>query len=284
MVFLDFLARIAAQAAQQQRDASAAQARQQQADRFADAWNRGAISIPPRLAWPVPCPDGSTAHAWPRCTATAGDGGSWLLTFEVPPDTAVTTDDVARHADSIRLAARQFFGVRLRLTGGDVAANRCTMAMSQVMPMCDAAQNFLAGFDDRGEPVWVPILGQATAVSGDDGCASWISACVSGVIPTTTAAPADAVDAALHAGRAARKTGQPPSPLVVGLGDAVVSDVQKSAELLGFARRGLVEWSASQVDSASWAVRPTQVITRSGDSYLIERDGRRTRFIPAWLY
>lgn len=288
MTFLDFLARMVTDAAQSQRDSSAAQARQQAADRFAAAWNCGAISsIPSQLVWSVPRPDGGTAPAWPACTAVLADDGRLLLTFTVPPDpdtTTVTADSVARHAEAIRLAARAFFGTRLRLTGCDVAQYRCSLALAPVNPACDSAGKILVGFDDRGEPVWAPLLGQVTAIAGDDGCVDWIAACISGVLPTTTAEPADAVDAALHAGRAARKTGQPPSPLVVGLGDAVVGDAQKSAELLGFARRGLVEWSASQVDTASWAVRPTQVIMRSGDHYAVERDGRKIAFAPAWRY
>lgn len=282
-MILDFLARVFTDAAQQHRDADAAQARQQQAARFADAWNRGAIPIPPQLAWPVSCPDGSSASVWPGCAATAGGDGSLLLTFTVPPDGAVTAADVEQQVDAVRLAARSFFGTRLRVTGVETVPGRCSMQLTPVNPACDG-QKILAGFDDRGMPVWVPILGYVTAIAGDDGAASWISACIAGVIPSASATPADAVDAALHAGRDARKTGQPPTPLVVGLGDAVVGDVQKSATLLGFARRGLIEWSAAQVDADSWAVRPTQVISRSGDSYVIERDGRRTRFAPAWLY
>lgn len=283
MAFLDFLARIAAQAAQQQRDTSAAQARQQQANGFASAWNRGAISIPSQLVWSVPRPDGGTAPVWPGCAATISNG-LLLLTFAVPPDGDVTADDVAQQADAIRIAARSFFGVRLRVTGIEAVAGRCSIMLAPVNPACDSAGKILAGFDDRGAVVWLPLLGQVTAISGDDGCADWIASCLAGAIPTASAAPADAVDAAMHAGRAARKTGQPPSPLVVGLGDAVVGDVQKSAELLGFARRGLVEWSSAQVDAASWAVHPTQVIARSGDLYVIDQNGRKTSFFPAWLY
>lgn len=284
MAFLDFLARIAAQAAQQQRDTSAAQARQQQANGFASAWNRGAISIPSQLVWSVPRPDGGTAPAWPGCTATiADDGSQMLLTFTVPPDTAVTADEVARHADAIRLAARSFYGTRLRLTGCDVAWHRCSMALAPVNPACDGA-GFLAGFDDRGEPVWVPLLGQVTSIASDDGAVSWISACISGVLPVVSAEPAAAVSDAARVGRVARKTGQPPAPMLVDLGDAVAVERPIIAEMLGFARRALVEWSTAQVEASAWAVRPTQVITRIGDDYVIERDGRKTPFAPAWLY
>lgn len=283
MTFLDFLARIAAQAAQQQRDTSAAQSRQQQADRFADAWTRGAISIPAQLSWSVDCPDGTTVPVWPWCTATS-TGTTLLLVFTVPPDAPVTADDIARHADAVRLAARNFFGTRLRVTGCDVVQRRCSLALTPVNPVCDG-QKILAGFNDRGEPVWVPLLGQVTAIAGDDGAASWISACVSGVIPTTTASPHAAVTDARRVGLAAKSSGQPPAPLVVGLEDAQPGAVQLRADYLGFARRGLVEAdTAPQVDAASWAVRPTQVITRSGDDYVVERGGRRTPLTPAWLY
>lgn len=281
--FLDFLARVFSGAAQQQRDTSAAQSRQQQADRFADAWTRGAISIPAQLSWSVDCPDGTTVPVWPWCTATS-TGSTLLLTFTVPPDAPVTADDVARHADAVRRAARGYFGTRLRLTGCDVAQYRCSMALAPVNPACDGA-GFLAGFDDRGEPVCAPLLGQVTAIAGDDGAASWISACVSGAIPTTAADPHAAVSDARRVGLAAKSSGQPPAPLLVTLAEAQPGSEQLRAEQLGFARRGLVEWdTAQQVETSAWAVRPTQVITRSGDSYVIERDGRKTPFTPAWRY
>lgn len=281
--FLDFLARVFSGAAQQQRDTSAAQSRQQQADRFADAWTRGAISIPAQLSWSVDCPDGTTVPVWPWCTATS-TGTTLLLVFTVPPDAPVTADDIARHADAVRLAARNFFGTRLRVTGCDVVQRRCSLAMSPVNPACDGA-GFLAGFDDRGAPVWAPLVGQVTAVAGDDGCADWIAACVAGTIPITSASPHGAVSDARRVGLAARKSGEPPAPLVVALDSAQPGADQLRADYLGFARRGLVEAdTAPQVDAASWAVRPTQVITRSGDSYVIERDGRRIPFAPAWRF
>lgn len=286
MTFLDFLARMITDAAQSQRDSSAAQARQQAADRFAAAWNCGAISsIPSQLVWSVPRPDGGTAPVWPGCAATIADGSSLLLTFVVPPDpdTPVTADDVARHADAIRLAARGFFGVPLRVTGVDVVQHRCSLALTPVNPVCDG-QKILVGFDDRGSAVWVPLLGEVTAIAGDDGAVSWISACVSGVIPTTTASPHAAVTDARRVGLAAKSSGQPPAPLVVGVEDAQPGADQRHADYLGFARRALVEWSTAQVEASAWAVRPTQVITRSGDSYVIERDGRKTPFTPAWRY
>lgn len=283
MAWADLASRFFADIAQRRHEEDAAQARQQQANKFAIAWNRGAVSIPSQLVWSVPRPDGGTAPVWPGCAATISNG-LLLLTFTVPPDGDVTADDVAQQVDAVRLAARSFFGVRLRVTGVEATVGRCSIALSSVVPQCDTGQNFLAGFDDHAAPVWVPLLGYVTAVSGDDGCIDWISACIAGVIPSESATPADAVDSALHAGRAARKTGQPPSPLVVGLGDAMVGDVQKTATLLGFARRGLVEWSSAQVDADSWAVRPTQVISRSGDRYVVERSGRKTFFTPAWAY
>lgn len=288
MTFLDFLARMVTDAAQSQRDSSAAQARQQAADRFAAAWNCGAISsIPSQLVWSVPRPDGGTAPAWPGCAATIADGSSLLLTFVVPPDpdTPVTADDVARHDDAIRLAARGFFGVPLRVTGVDVVQHRCSLALSPVNPACDDAGKILAGFDDRGEPVWVPVIGQVTAIAGDDGAASWISACVSGVIPTTTASPHAAVSDARRVGLAAKTSGQPPAPMVVGLEAAQPGADPERADYLGFARRGLVEWdAATSVDTAAWAVRPTQVISRNGDQYVLEQTGKKTPFFPAWLY
>lgn len=284
MTFLAFLARVFSGAAQQQADTTAAQARQQQAARFADAWTRGAISIPSQLSWSVDCPDGTTVPVWPWCTATS-TGSTLLLTFTVPPDTPVTADDVARHADAIRLAARGFFGVPLRVTGVDVVQHRCSLALSPVNPACDGVGKFLAGFDDRHMPVWVPLLGEVTAIAGDDGGAAWIASCIAGVLPVISAAPHAAVTDARRVGLAAKSSGQPPAPLVVGLEDAQPGAEQLRADYLGFARRGLVEAdTAPQVDAASWAVRPTQVITRSGDSYVVERDGRRIPFAPAWRF
>lgn len=281
--FLDFLARVFSGAAQQQRDTSAAQSRQQQADRFADAWTRGAISIPSQLSWSVDCPDGTTVPVWPWCTATSTDS-TLLLTFTVPPDAPVTADDIARHADAVRLAARNFFGTRLRVTGCDVVQRRCSLAMSPVNPACDGAA-FLAGFDDRGAPVWAPLVGQVTAIAGDDGCVEWIASCIAGVVSSVSASPAVAVADARSVGRAARKSGEPPAPLVVALDSAQPGADQLHAEMLGFARRGLVEWDAAQqVETSAWAVLPTQVIMRSGDRYVVERDGRKTPFTPAWLY
>lgn len=285
MTFLDFLARIAAQAAQQQRDTSAAQARQQQAARFASAWNRGGVSIPPQLVWSVDCPGGATAPAWPGCTATIADGGALLLTFVVPPDSSVTADDVARHAEAIRVAARGFFGTPLRVTGCDITQHRCSLAVTPVAPVLDEKQNFLAGFTDRGEPVWVPLLGEVTAIAGDDGGAAWIASCIAGVLPAISAAPHAAVSDARRVGLAAKTSGQPPAPMVVGLEAAQPGADPERADYLGFARRGLVEWdAATSVDTAAWAVRPTQVISRNGDQYVLEQTGKKTPFFPAWLY
>lgn len=285
-LILDFLARVFTDAAQLHRDADAAQARQQYVDRFADAWNRGAISIPSQLVWSMPRPDGSTAPMWPCCAASIADDGSQvLLTFTVPPDGVVTADDVAQQVDAVRLAARSFFGVRLRVTGCDVCQQRCSLALSPVNPICDGAGKFLAGFDDRGAPVWVPVIGQVTAVAGDDGCTAWIAACISGVLPSISADPHAAVSDARRVGLAAKSSGQPPAPLLVALAEAQPGSEQLRAEQLGFARRGLVEWdTAPQVEPSAWAVRPTQVITRIGDDYAVERDGRKTLFTPAWSY
>lgn len=280
---LDFIARFFTDIAQQQRDTSVAQARQQAADRFAAAWNRGSISIPSPLVWSVPRPDCGTAPVWPGCAATISNG-LLLLTFAVPPDGDVTADDVAQQADAIRLAARSFFGVRLRVTGIEAVAGRCSIMLAPVVPMLDAAGNFLAGFDDRREPVWVPLLGQVTSIASDDGAVSWISACISGVLPVVSAEPAAAVSDAARVGRVARKTGQPPAPMLVDLGDAVAVERPIIAEMLGFARRALVEWSTAQVEASAWAVRPTQVISRNGDQYVLEQTGKKTPFFPAWLY
>lgn len=284
MAWADFAAQFFSDIAQQRHEEAAAQARQQRADRFADAWTRGAISIPSQLVWTVACPDGTTVPVWPRCTATITDTGM-LLTFTVPLDGVVTAEQVAQQADAIRFAARAFFGVRLRVTGVEATVGRCSIALTPVVPSLDERQNFLAGFNDRGMAVWLPLLGQVTAVAGDDGAVSWISACISDAIPTTTAEPAAVVADARRAGFAAKKSGEPPVPLIVGLEDAQPGADQLRAELLGFARRGLVEWStAPQVETSAWAVRPTQVIMRSGEHYVVDQNGRKTPFFPAWRF
>lgn len=284
MAWADLASRFFADIARRRHEEDTAQARQQQANRFAIAWNRGVLAVPSSLVCSMPCPDGTTAPAWPGCAASISDDAQMLLTFTVTPDAAVTADDVEQQVDAIRLAAREFFGTRLRVTGVETVPGRCSMQLTPVNPACDG-QKILAGFDDRGAPVWVPLLGQVTAIAGDDGAASWISACVSGAIPTTAADPHAAVSDARRVGLAAKTSGQPPAPLLVALDEAQPGADQLRAEQLGFARRGLVEWdTASQVDSASWAVRPTQVITRIGDRYVVERDGRKTSFTPAWLY
>lgn len=284
MVWADLASRFFSDIAQRRHEEDAAQARQQQANEFAIAWNRGVLAVPSSLVWSMASADGSTAPVWPGCAASISDDALMLLTFTVPPDGAVTADDVARQSDAVRRAARQFFGVRLRVTGIEAVAGRCSLMLAPVVPMLDAAGNFLAGFDDRREPVWVPLLGQVTSIASDDGAVSWISACISGVLPVVSAEPAAAVSDAARVGRVARKTGQPPAPMLVDLGDAVAVERPIIAEMLGFARRALVEWSTAQVEASAWAVRPTQVITRIGDDYVIERDGRKTPFTPAWLY
>lgn len=283
MAWADLASRFFADIARRRHEEDAAQARQQQANRFAIAWNRGVLAVPSSLVCSMPCPDGTTAPAWPGCAASISDDAQMLLTFTVTPDAAVTADDVEQQVDAIRLAAREFFGTRLRVTGVETVPGRCSMQLTPVNPACDG-QKILAGFDDRGAPVWVPLLGQVTAIAGDDGAASWISACISGVLPVVSAEPAAAVSDAARVGRVARKTGQPPAPMLVDLGDAVAVERPIIAEMLGFARRALVEWSTAQVEASAWAVRPTQVITRIGDDYVIERDGRKTPFAPAWLY
>lgn len=284
MAWADFAAQFFSDIAQQRHEEAAAQARQQAAERFAVAWNRGALSIPPSLVCSIPCPDGTKVPAWPGCSAAIA-GDSLRLDFTVTPDAAVTAADVEQQVDVIRLAVRQFFGVRLLVTGVETVPGRCSIMLVQVVPVLDEKQNFLVGFTDRGDPVWAPLLGQVTAIAGDDGAASWISACVSGVIPTTTADPHAAVSDTRRVGLAAKTSGQPPAPLLVALDEAQPGAEQLRAEQLGFARRGLVEWAtAPQVEVSAWAVRPTQVITRSGDSYVVERDGRRIPFAPAWRF
>lgn len=274
--------------AQQRRADSAAQQVQAPATRFAQAWNTAGGIEPLRAT--VQDPVRGPLMFYPVCDAAMSDDGTHLyVTLTVPPDAPISTDDIARvHAEAVRQAVRMFFQVAVRQIGVDVRQTTTVFAYEPVRPVLDAAGAALMGYTKRGRLIYIPLLGEVTAVTGDDCDAAlyWIGAAYSAVERRTTD-PASAVSSIDAVARQALH-GAVPAPQLLALGDAICPEnrrpVSVDVKKLALARRGVIETSLADVMPDRWAVRPTQTIRRDGDVCVLEKAGRHLRFTPAWAY
>ena len=101
---------------QQRRAASAAQAQQSPAQLFAAAWNTGRFQLPESYIYTVEDPvSGAQAEAVPWCDAAVDSDGCLRLALTVPPDAPIDGSAMAEQAEAVRLLARSFFQVGLRM-------------------------------------------------------------------------------------------------------------------------------------------------------------------------
>lgn len=273
--------------AQQRRAASAAQQAQQPAAQFAAAWNGGQLRLPSSYLYDVTDPvSGATATAAPWCDAAVDDAGRLRLALTVPPDAPIDASAMAEQAEAVRLLARAFFQVGLRLMDAQ-PYQRTTLQMvfAPVRPQVDARGVILLGFDDTGSPVGVSLIGEVTAISGIDAlCLPWLSACYAAVDQQKL----DWQNALASTRAAIRQahTGVTQPYLLLDVGDAPCPENSHPERIKNLvdSHRGLVMHSRGDVAADGWAIRPTQILWRSGSVYTLERDGRQLRFLPAWLY
>lgn len=274
--------------AQQRRADAVAQQVQAPATRFAQAWNSagGIDSLRATVQDPVRGP----VVFYPVCDAAmSDDGGHLYLTLTVQPDGPVSTDTIAANAEAVRQSVRSFFQVAVRQIGVDVRQTSAVFAYEPVRPLLNGDGAVLLGYSiGRGRPIYIPLLGEVTALTGDDcdSALSWIGAAYSAVEcrgsdPATALSSIDAV---------ARQAshGAVPAPQLLVLGDAVCPENGRPTRVdvknLALARRGLIESSLADVASDRWSVRPTLTIRRDGEACVLEKSGRTLRFIPAWAF
>lgn len=256
---------------------------------FAAAWNGGGI-VPPSLLCTVQDPaTGAAVPVFPRCAAIFTDTCAVRVSLSVLPDSPITVGSIASHEEDVRRALRVFFQVGMRVVGEPVLTDMCTCSMefSPVQPACDSSGQILLGFDDADIPVYAPLIGEITAISGDDGRAlAWARQC----LPEVPYHATSDLELVKSAAAAAKDLPSAPSPVFVDIGDAVVrhghSPYQPSNHnWVSPARFAVIERAqATTVDPAKWAIAPSQTLTRTGSVYELERAGRKTRFIPAWSY
>lgn len=287
-IFLDFISAYLSSLAADRRAASASQAQQAPASRFAQAWN--ASCGPESLRTTVQDPVRGPLVFYPVCDAAMSDDGAHLyITLTVRPDGPLSTDDISAHAEDVRQAVRTFFQVAVRQIGVDVRQTTAVFAFEPVRPLLNGEGAVLLGYSvGRGRPIYVPLLGEVTALTGDDSdsALSWIGAAYSAIERRTTD-PASATSSIEAAARQARH-GAVPAPQLLALGDAVCPETTPSTRIdvktLALARRGVIETSLADVMPDRWAIRPTQTIRRDGDACALEKAGRLLRFTPAWAY
>lgn len=284
---LEFLSSYLDSRAQQHREAEAAQAQQAPASAFAAAWNTAGGPEPLRTT--VQDPVRGPMTYYPACDAAASDDGLLYLTLTVQPDGPVSTDTIAANAEAVRQAVRAFFQVAVRQVGLDVRRFSVSLAYEPVRPLLNGDGAALVGYSSgRGRPIYLPLIGEVTAVTGDDcdAALSWIGAAYS-MVEQRGSDPDSAVSSTDAVARQARH-GAVPAPQLLALGDAVCSENESStrigAKTLALARRGLIESSLADVEPDRWAVRPSLTIRCDGDTCIVEKAGRSLRFTPAWRY
>ena len=277
MAFLDFLFSYLDHLAQQRRAASAAQAQQAPAAQFAAAWNAGCLQLPSAFIYDVQDPvSGATATAFPWCDAALDSDGQLRLALTVPPDAPIDATAMAEHAEAVRQLARAFFQVGMRVTGVDAHRQTLQLALSPVRPQVDSAGAALLGYDDTGTPVWVPLIGAVTAISGvDAACLPWLGASYAAIDQQRLDWPT-----ALESTRAAVRqahTGVTQPYMLIAVGDAPCPEKARPERIknLRDSHRGLVMSSRGDVPADGWAIRPTQILRREDGFYTLERDGRR---------
>lgn len=287
MAFLDVLSDFLDHLAADRRAASAAQQVQAPATRFAQAWNTAGGIEPLRAT--VQDPVRGPVMYFPVCDAAVSDDGQHLyITFTVRPDGPISTDDIAAHAEAVRQAVRAFFQVAVRPTGMDVRQMTVSFILEPVRPVLDSSGAALVGYSSSGRPLYMPFIGEVTAITGDDSAdaLAWIGAAYSmveqrAVSPEVAASSTDAVaQQARH--------GAVPAPQLLALGDCACPEnkrpVRVDAKNLALARRGIIESSRAAVDPDRWAVRPSLTIRCDGDTCVVEKNGRTLTFAPAWVY
>lgn len=271
---------------QQHRAASAAQQVQAPAQAFAAAWNSAQLRLPAQFIYEQQDPaTGVPVTCAPWCDASVSDDGRLLVALTVPPAAPIDSSVLAAHTEDVRMLARSFFQVGMRVVGSDAYQQTLQLALAPVRPQVDARGVILLGFDDTGSPVGVSLIGEATAISGCDAwCLPWLSACYAAVdqqrldwqtaLESTRAAIRQA-----HAGAT-----QP--YMLIDIGDALCPENghPERIKALADSHRGLVMHSRGDVDAAGWALRPTQQLRRDGGSYVLEKSGRSLKFTPAWRY
>lgn len=287
MAFLDFLFSYLDHLAQQRRAASAAQAQQVPAQRFAAAWNATGGIEPLRAT--VQDPVRGPVTYFPVCDAAMSDDDTHLyMALTVSPDAPISTDDIAANAEAVRQAVRAFFQVAVRPTGMDVRQRVVSFVFEPVRPVLDSSGAALVGYSSSGRPLYMPFIGEVTALTGDgdDLYVPWVGAAYGG-IEHRAVEPSVAVSSTEAAARQARH-GAVPAPLLVALGDAICPEdkrpVRMDSDALALSRRGVVMWSRGDVESDGWYLRPTQTIHCDGDMCVVQKNGRSLRFTPAWAY
>lgn len=256
---------------------------------FAAAWNGGAV--PPALQCVVQDQaTGAPVTVFPRCVAVFTDSGVLRVSLSVLPDSPITTSMIASHAEDLRRALRVFFQVGMRAADEPVLTAPYTVSFVfvPVRPEHDGSARVLLGFDDMSTPVWTPVIGEITAISGDDGrVIDWLCRC----LPEVSCAGDSDIERVKTSVEVAAEMSPAPSPVIVDVGDATAGKVppywfrNNHHNVVADANVGIIERSqATTVDSEKWAIAPSQTLTRIGSVYELERAGRKTRFTPAWSY
>lgn len=286
MAFLQFLSSYLDHLAADRRAVESAQAQQQPAQQFAAAWNGGQLRLPDAYVYSVTDPiSGATATAAPWCDAAVDDSGQLRLALTVPPDAPIDGEVMAAQTEAIRQLARGFFQVRMRTTGVDAHRKTLQLALAPVRPQIAENGAILLGYDDTGAPVALSLIGEVTAVScADSGCLPWLGASYAAIDQQRLDWPT-ALESTRAAIRQAHAGAQVPYALI-DVGDAPCPENSHPERIKNLAdsRRGLVLHSRGETSADQWALRPTQILRRSGSVYTLERDGRRLSFTPAWLY
>lgn len=287
-IFLDFLSSYIAHLAADRRAATAAQAQQAPASAFAAAWNTaGGIEA---LRTTVQDPVRGPVTFYPVCDAAMSDDGAHLyVSLTIQPDGPLSTDTIAANAEAVRQAVRAFFQVAVRPTGMDVRPSAVSFVYEAVRPLLNGAGAALVGYSTgRGRPIYLPLIGEVTAVTGEDSDAalSWIGAAY-GMVEQRAVSPDVAISAIDAVARQARH-GAVPAPQLLALGDAVGPEgkppTRLDMKILALSRRGIIEGSRADVEPDRWALRPTLTIRCDGDICIAEKAGRHLRFTPAWVY
>ncbi len=271
---------------QQHRAASAAQQVQAPAQAFAAAWNSAQLRLPAQFIYEQQDPaTGVPVTCAPWCDASVSDDGRLLVALTVPPAAPIDSSVLAAHTEDVRMLARSFFQVGMRVVGSDAYQQTLQLALAPVRPQVDARGVVLLGYDDTGAPVCASLIGEVTAISGAD------SLCLPWVASSYAAIDRQALDwkTALASTRAAIRqahTGVTQPVMLIDVGDAPCEEFGRPERIKNLAdsRRGLLLSSRGDVDADHWAIRPTQYLRRDGFVYTLERDGRSLKFRPAWLY
>lgn len=257
-------------------------------DGFAAAWNARAISIPDALVCSIQDPSGVPVTVFPWCDAIETDGGVVVVSLTMPPVSPIGVGMIPVHAEAVRQTLRDFFQVGQRpVAPPHLSGQTCALSYAPVRPERDADGRMLLGFDDVGAPVRTPIIGEITAISGDTGGAvEWLRRCHAD-IPYQSQTDTEAVIEDTVQARQMQL-----GPMLVDVGDCTTYKQRTSfsrpykPQWVADVHRGIIERStATIVDAEKWGLAPTQTITRVTPSvYELERDGRKWRFTPAWLY